>query len=113
MISSIKFHSILINVGGTIPEFVCTLSHLVIYTPRHTDTPLLSTTPTPPHIYSHLQESESESGSESESESLYPMHISPVLQKKQNPGSHNGPPMIDGWMVRLSSGWSVNNKMRP
>ena len=31
-----------------------------------------------------------------------------VLRKMQNPGSHNGPPMVDGWVVRLSSGWSVN-----
>ena len=30
-----------------------------------------------------------------------------MLLKKQNPGSPNGPPMIDGWVVRLSSGWSV------
>ena len=27
-----------------------------------------------------------------------------VLQKMQNPGSPNGPPMVDGWVVRLSSG---------
>ena len=25
----------------------------------------------------------------------------PVLRKKQNPGSPDGPPMIDGWVVRL------------
>ena len=25
----------------------------------------------------------------------------------------HGPPMIDGWVVRLSSGWSVNNIPRP
>ena len=31
-----------------------------------------------------------------------------VLWKMQNPGSPNGPPMVDGWVVRLSSGWSVN-----
>ena len=36
-----------------------------------------------------------------------------VLRKKQNPGSPNGLPMIDGWVVRLSSGWSVNNILRP
>ena len=35
-----------------------------------------------------------------------------VLRKKQNSGSPNGPPMIDGWVVRLSSGWSVN-MLRP
>ena len=28
----------------------------------------------------------------------------PVLQKMQNPGSPNGPPTVDGWVVRLSSG---------
>ena len=27
-----------------------------------------------------------------------------VLQKVQNPGSPNGPPMVDGWVVHLSSG---------
>ena len=39
-----------------------------------------------------------------------------VLRKMQNPGSPNGPPMVDAclggpsqfWVVRLSSGWSVN-----
>ena len=36
-----------------------------------------------------------------------------VLRKKWNPGSPNGPPMIDGWVVRpLSSGWFVNNILR-
>ena len=36
------------------------------------------------------------------------MRIITVLQKMQNPGSPSGPPMVDGWVVRLSSGWSVN-----
>ena len=27
----------------------------------------------------------------------------PVMQKMQNPGSTNGPPMVDGWVVRFSS----------
>ena len=27
-----------------------------------------------------------------------------VPQKMQNPGSPNEPPMVDGWVVRLSSG---------
>ena len=27
----------------------------------------------------------------------------PVLRKMQNPGSPNGPTMVDGWVVRLSS----------
>ena len=39
--------------------------------------------------------------------------VKAVLRKKQNPGSPDGPPMIDGWVVRLSSGWSVNNILRP
>ena len=30
--------------------------------------------------------------------------VIPVLQKMQNPGSPNGPPMVVGWVVRLSSG---------
>ena len=33
-----------------------------------------------------------------------------LLRKMQNPGSHNGPPMVDGCVVRLSSVWSVNQK---
>ena len=36
-----------------------------------------------------------------------------VLQKMQNPGSPNGPPMVDGWVIRFSSGWSVNHLLRP
>ena len=36
-----------------------------------------------------------------------------VLRKKQNPVSANGPPMIDGWVVRLSFEWSVNDIRRP
>ena len=36
------------------------------------------------------------------------MHIWPsVLRKMQNPGLHNGPPMVDGWVARLSSGVGV------
>ena len=31
-----------------------------------------------------------------------------VLGKMQNPGSHNGPLMVNGWVVGLSSGCSVN-----
>ena len=31
-----------------------------------------------------------------------PLDLS-VLQKMQNPGSPNGPPMVDGWVVHLSS----------
>ena len=34
---------------------------------------------------------------------IYAMSIA-VLQKMQNPGSSNGLPMVDGWVVRLSSG---------
>ena len=34
----------------------------------------------------------------------------PVLRKMQNPGLPNGPPMVDGWVVHLSSRWSVNQK---
>ena len=30
-----------------------------------------------------------------------------VLSKVQNRGSPNGPPMVDGWVVRITFGWSV------
>ena len=30
-----------------------------------------------------------------------------VLSKVQNRGSPNGPPMVDGWVVRIAFGWSV------
>ena len=36
------------------------------------------------------------------------VHVMTVLQKMQNPGSPNGPPIVDGWVARFSSGWSVN-----
>ena len=42
---------------------------------------------------------------EAKSEALSEEILPPaVLQKMQNPGSANGPPMVDGWMVRPSSG---------
>ena len=31
----------------------------------------------------------------------------PVLSKVQNPGSPNGPPIVDSWMVHITFGWSV------
>ena len=30
-----------------------------------------------------------------------------VLSKVQNRGSPNGPPMVDGWVVHITFGWSV------
>ena len=38
---------------------------------------------------------------------LHCTHIS-VLWNMQNPGSHKGPPIVNGWTVRLNSGWSFN-----
>ena len=43
----------------------------------------------------------------------WPTLIQLGLRKMPNPGSPNGPPMIDGWVVHLSSGGpSINNVLR-